>query len=74
MIGVRFFFNRYQYFLIQTLLLKGLCKYSQDIFELFWYVEMVNGVYGEKKTLDTKWARILKHNCKYVIIIIPVHS
>ena len=52
---------------IQPLLLKGLHKYSLDICELFWYVKMENGVWGEiQKTLDTKQARILKHNCKYV--------
>ena len=27
-----------------------------------------------KKTLDTKKARILKHNCKYIKKITPVHN
>ena len=59
-------------FFIQTLLLKGLHKYSLEICELFWDVKMENGVFGQiQKILDTKRARILKHNCKYVFITYP---
>ena len=55
------------YILIQPLLLKVLHKDSLDICGLFWDVKMENWVFGIiQKTLDTKWALILEHNCKYI--------
>ena len=55
------------YFSIQPLLLKGLHIYPLKIRELFLDVKMENGVLGEiQKTLDTKRARTLKRNCKYI--------
>ena len=64
------------YFCGSTLLLKRLHIYFLKIFELFWYVKIENGVFGQiQKTLDTKWACISKRNYEYILYKnIPVHS
>ena len=63
-------------FFIQPILLKVLYRDSLEISKLFWDVKMKHGVLGQiQKTLDTKQARILKHNCSYILKkLIPVHN
>ena len=50
------------YFYILPLLLKGIHTDSLNISDIFWDVKMEMDFWIKKKTLNTKQARILKHN------------
>ena len=64
-----------KYIYIQSLLIKGLHKYSLDICELFWDVKMENGFFGKiQKILDTNGHAFKNTTGKTFFLIFPVKN